>query len=94
MWTLYKDGVSWYALREWAAEHRQLLALTRRDLAMAREGEVVVHMVLPLETGAEGGKSGPDVKALMRAPSRNVLIYRLRSVQWNGRRGILVVPIA
>lgn len=94
VWTLYKDGVSWYALREWASEHRQLLALTRRDLAMAREGEVVVHMVLPLETGAAGGKSGPDVKALMRAPSRNVLIYRLRSVQWNGRRGILVVPIA
>ena len=94
VWTLYKDGVSWFALREWAAEHRNLLALTRRDLVLAREGEVTVHIVLPLENGRESGDSSGQVKALLRAPNKNVFIYRLRSVQWNGRRGILVVPIA
>ncbi|MGN6368524.1 MAG: hypothetical protein ACTHN5_09710 [Phycisphaerae bacterium] len=91
VWTLYKDGVSWFALREWAAEHRNILGLTRRDLVMAREGEVTVHIVLPLEGDAE---SSGQVKSLLRTPTRNVFIYRLRSVQWNGRRGILVVPIA
>ena len=91
VWTLYKDGVSWFALREWAAEHRNLLALTRRDLVLAREGEVVVHIVLPLEDDAA---SSAHVKSLMRAPNKNVFIYRLRPVQWNARRGILVVPIA
>ena len=94
VWTLYKDGVSWFALREWAAEHRNLLALTRRDLVLAREGDVTVHIVLPLEEGREIGESSGHVKALLRAPNKNVFIYRLRSVQWNGRRGILVVPIA
>ena len=94
VWTLYKDGVSWFALREWAAEHRNLLALTRRDLVLAREGEVTVHIVLPLENGRESADSSGHVKSLLRAPNKNVFIYRLRSVQWNGRRGILVVPIA
>jgi hypothetical protein len=93
VWTLYKDGVSWFALREWAAEHRNLLALTRRDLSLDRAAEVTVHVVLPLEVEGAGG-GGADIQTLLRAPSKTVVLYRLRAVEWNGRQGIVVVPIA
>jgi hypothetical protein len=97
VWTLYKDGASWYALREWANEHRNLLALTRRDLAVKKDADVAVHIVLPLEEEAEGStgaKSESVVSMLMRTPAKNLHVYRLRIVQWNGRRGMVVVPIA
>ena len=95
VWTLYKDGASWFALREWANEHRNLLALTRRDLAIDRETEVAVHIVMPLEEEEGTGKGdGSLIGMLMRTPAKNVQLYRLRHVQWNGRRGMVVVPIA
>ena len=96
VWTLYKDGASWFALREWAHEHRNLLALTRRDLVVDKNAEVAVHIVLPLEEGEnEGGDSQESVVTmLMRAPSPNLRLYRLRIVQWNARQGMLVVPIS
>ncbi len=96
VWTLYKDGASWYALREWAHEHRNLLALTRRDLAVRKEADVAVHIVLPLEEEAEETpvKSESIVSMLMRTPAKNLHVYRLRIVQWNGRQGMVVVPIA
>ncbi len=54
VWTLYRDGASWFALREWAHEHRNLLALTRRDLTIRPDAEVAVHIILPLdEDGSE-----------------------------------------
>jgi hypothetical protein len=90
VWTLYKDGVSWFALREWAAEHRNLLALTRRDLPVSPTTEVAVHIVLPLELDGPS----PDIQTLLRTPNPSVLLYRLRPLQWNTRQGILVVPIA
>ncbi len=82
VWTLYKDGVSWYALREWAAEHRNLLALTRRDLILNRDTDVAVHIVLPLETQTASSSahndSAAEVRSLMRIPSKSVFLYRLR----------------
>jgi hypothetical protein len=96
VWTLYKDGASWFALREWAHEHRNLLALTRRDLAVRKEADVAVHIVLPLEEDAEKtpAKTESVVSMLMRTPAKNLHVYRLRIVQWNGRQGMVVVPIA
>jgi hypothetical protein len=95
VWTLYKDGASWFALREWANEHRNLLALTRRDLAVKKDAEVAVHIVLPLEEeGEQPVKSENIVSVLMRTGAKNLHVYRLRIVQWNGRRGMVVVPIA
>lgn len=96
VWTLYKDGASWYALREWANEHRNLLALTRRDLAVKKDADVAVHIVLPLEEepDASPAKSESVVSMLLRTPAKNLHVYRLRTVQWNGRRGMVVVPIA
>ena len=98
VWTLYKDGASWFALREWAHEHRNLLALTRRDLTVRREAEVAVHIILPLEE--EVGKAAigvvmPNVVSMMmRTPVPHVHLYRLRRVQWANRRGLVVVPIS
>jgi hypothetical protein len=96
VWTLYKDGASWFALREWAHEHRNLLALTRRDLAVNKEADVAVHIVLPLEEEPDAApvKSESVVSMLMRTPAKNLRVYRLRIVQWNNRRGMVVVPIA
>jgi hypothetical protein len=89
IWALYKDGVSWFALREWASEHRDLLALTRRDLTVCKEAEVAVHVVLPLESaGVETSQS------LLKAQARHVHVYRLHRLQWNGRWGLVVVPLA
>jgi hypothetical protein len=93
IWTLFKDGVSWFALREWAAEHRNLLALTRRDLVLNPSADVSVHIVLPLDSEL-AGDTPTDIRSLLRTPSKSVFLYRLRAVQWNTRRGILVVPIA
>jgi hypothetical protein len=90
VWTLYKDGVSWFALREWAAEHRNLLALTRRDLPVSPTTDVAIHIVLPLELDGPS----PDIQTLLRTPNPSLLLYRLRPLQWNTRQGILVVPIA
>jgi hypothetical protein len=97
VWTLYKDGASWFALREWANEHRNLLALTRRDLTVDKAAEVTVHIVLPLEDSrpaVASAESEDVVKTLMRAPTQNLHLYRLRFIQWNERRGLMVVPIA
>jgi len=91
VWTLYKDGASWYALREWSNEHRNLLALTRRDLTIDKEAEVAVHIVLPL---AEGKEQDNVASTLMRVHAKNLHLYRLRILQWNGKRGLVVVPIA
>jgi hypothetical protein len=84
VWTLFRDGATWFALREWATEHRALLALTRRDLRLDLDAEVAVHIVMPLN-GAPGD-------AVSRAGGRLVSWYRLRAVQWAGRRGAIVVP--
>jgi hypothetical protein len=93
VWTLYRDGTSWFALREWAHEHRNILALTRRDLVVDKEAEVAVHIVLPLEDG--NGTSGAEViPTLMRTAARGIQVYRLRHVSWNNRRGLIVVPIS
>jgi len=98
VWALYKDGASWFALREWANEHRHLLALTRRDLVVDKNAEVAVHIVLPLgeEENEGGGAEARESVAgmLLRAPSRHLHLYRLRLVEWNARRGMLVVPIS
>jgi uncharacterized membrane protein len=97
VWTLYKDGASWFALREWASEHRNLLALTRRDLVVNKEAEVLVHMVLPLEEaggGMESQRQEGVMAMLLRAQARNLHLYRMRTLEWNGRRGVVVVPIA
>jgi hypothetical protein len=98
VWTLYKDGANWFALRQWANEHRTLLALTRRDLVVDKNAEVAVHIVLPLEDGEKGG-GGADSREsvagmLLRAPAPTLHLYRLRIVQWNAQRGMLVVPIS
>lgn len=84
VWTLFRDGATWFALREWATEHRALLALTRRDLAIRQDAEVAVHIVMPLDHS--------PADALARAGGRHVSWYRLRAVQWAGRRGAIVVP--
>jgi hypothetical protein len=99
VWTLYKDGASWFALREWAQEHRNLLALTRRDLVIDLEAEVMVHMALPLEESQSENPVHPQrhdgvAATIMRTPAKNVRLYRLRILDWNGRQGIVVVPIA
>ena len=39
---------------EVGAQHRNLLALARRDLIVDKEAEVAVHIVLPLEEGTPG----------------------------------------
>lgn len=105
VWTLYRDGASWFALREWASEHRNLLALTRRDLTVDKQAEVAVHIVLPLQdettssqpTAAPATPGHPagenPVAMLMRTPSRNIHLYRLRIVQWHARCGMVVVPL-
>jgi hypothetical protein len=97
VWTLYKDGASWFALREWANEHRDLLALTRRDLVLSKEAPVSVHIVLPLEAVPDraGDEKGAGVvSTILRTPVKNIHLYRLRVLQWNARRGLLVVPLA
>jgi hypothetical protein len=97
VWTLYKEsggGASWFALREWAREHRNILALTRRDLVINAEADVAVHIVLPLEDAAAEGAEGRDpVPVLVRTSATGVHLYRLRTVQWDGRVGIIVVPV-
>jgi hypothetical protein len=99
VWTLYKDGASWFALREWANEHRDLLALTRRDLVLSKEAQVAVHIVLSLDAvpdrpGEANEKSPGVVSTILRTPVKNIHLYRLRVLQWNARRGLLVVPLA
>ncbi len=106
IWTLYKDGTSWFALREWASEHRKLLGLTRRDSTICDQSPVVVHIVLPLEEspnpsagvasggGAAAASDANVVHTILRTPAKNIHIYRLRVLQWEGRRGLVVVPIA
>lgn len=96
VWTLYKDGASWFALREWASEHRDLLALTRRDLVLSKELQVAVHIVLPLEAAPDTGedKNPSVVSTIMRTPVKNIHLYRLRVLHWNARRGLVVVPLS
>ena len=82
-----------------AHEHRNLLALTRRELTVRREAEVAVHIILPLEEEGEGkpaiGVVMPNiVSMMMRTPVAHVHLYRLRRVQWANRRGLVVVPIS
>jgi len=91
VWTLYKDGTSWFALREWANEHRTILALTRRDLTIEKERAVAVHLVMPLGSEERGGEGA---KPLLRTEATGVFVYRLRLIQWQGRRGVIVVPLA
>jgi hypothetical protein len=92
VWTLYKDSVSWFALREWAGEHKALLALTRRDLVLRQDAPIQVHIVLPLEDGGVVDKS--EIGPLLRNPGSNVRLYRMRSIEWGGERGVVVVPLA
>ncbi len=93
VWTLHKDGATWFALREWASEHRNLLALTRRDLVLSKDADVVVHIVLPLEDAPT--QAAPSVvSTILRTAAKNIHLYRLRSLQWNARQGMIVVPIA
>jgi hypothetical protein len=99
IWTLYKDGASWFALREWASEHRNLLALTRRDLVISKDSPINVHIVLPLDAVPDKGDANPEkpadiINTIMRTPAKHIHLYRLRVLTWNARRGLLVVPIA
>ena len=99
IWTLYKDGASWFALREWASEHRNLLALTRRDLVISKDSPINVHIVLPLDAVPDKGDATPEkpadiINTIMRTPAKHIHLYRLRVLTWNARRGLLVVPIA
>ncbi|HVX85046.1 MAG TPA: hypothetical protein VH253_09540 [Phycisphaerae bacterium] len=89
VWTLFRDGASWFALREWATEHRGILALTRRDLILNHDAQVAVHIVMPLDSPS--ATPAADT-ALPRAAAPHVSWYRLRAIQWAGRRGALVVP--
>jgi hypothetical protein len=90
LWTLQQEGVSWFALREWASEHRSLLRLTRRDLPMRDDAPISVHVVLPLSAG----ETPPEVAALLRSGAANLSIYRLRAVNWGEQNGVVVVPIS
>lgn len=78
-------------------EHRDLLALTRRDLVLDRETAVTVHIVLPLDnlpdTPNNAAQTPGIVSTILRTPAKNIHIYRLRTLQWNARRGMIVVPI-
>ena len=68
---LCRDGTSWFALREWANEHRNLLVLTGRDLVVDPKADVAVHIVLPLDY-ADG--DGPDVvPTLLRTAAENLI---------------------
>jgi hypothetical protein len=92
VWTLYKDSVSWFALREWAGEHKSLLALTRRDLVLRQDAPIQVHIVLPLEDAGVVDKS--EIGPLLRNPGRNVRLYRMHALDWSNDRGVVVVPLA
>jgi hypothetical protein len=92
VWTLYKDSVSWFALREWASEHKALLALTRRDLVLRQDAPITVHIVLPLEDAGVTDKS--EIGPLLRNPGPNVRLYRMQSIEWSGERGVVVAPLA
>jgi len=82
------------------AQRDYRLALTRRDLVISKDSAVTVHIVLPLETIPDQGADAPAekpadiVNTIMRTPAKNIHLYRLRVLQWNARRGLLVVPIA
>jgi hypothetical protein len=94
VWTLFRDGVSWFALREWAQEHRPLLALTRRDLTVDKAAEVALHIVLPLEEDEAAARRAQEAaQLLVHAAVRNLHVYRLRMVQWGGRGGVAVIPL-
>jgi hypothetical protein len=92
VWTLYQNGVSWFALREWATEHAGILALTRRDMAIRKDSPISIHIVYPI--AARGAEGKTEVSTLLRTPAPQVFVYRLRTIQWAERRGVVVVPIA
>ena len=43
-------GAEWLALWQWAREHREILALTRRDRWVDTAADVRIHVVTPSET--------------------------------------------
>ena len=56
--------------------------------------EVIVHMVLPWEAPNAAPVAHGVVSMLLRAQARNLCVYRVRTLEWNGQRGMVVVPLA
>ncbi len=80
------EGLGWAALWGWAREHRELIALTRRDLAINALAEVAVHVVVGGAAGAAG------MMGAMGGTAAGVRWYRMLAVRWGEKTGMVVVP--
>ena len=80
LWTLSHGTPDFLALWQWARDHRQLLALTRRDRWINPAAEIELHVVL-----ADGVRTRlPDLPNLHR--------YRLTLVRLGDKSAAVVVP--
>ncbi len=78
------DPFEWPAIKAWADAHRDLIALTCRDLKLNTAKPVQAHVVLPLDTPSA---------AMQRAWPTDIKWYRLQKVQWQDRCGVAVVAL-
>jgi hypothetical protein len=76
------EPTGWSSLWQWAREHRQLIALTRRDLSIDPVAEVGIHLIIP--PSAE--------RTLIRSAPNNVAFYRMHAIRWHDRHGLVVIP--
>jgi len=77
------NPLAWMAVWAWAREHRELIALTRRDLAIDPRADLAVHVVSP--------DGPPAIIGGLTAPA-GVQWYRMHPVRWGDKTGTLIIP--
>ena len=76
------DLTSWGSLWQWVHDHRQLISLTRPDLALRADSPVSMHLILP-----------PGAPRAVRMPPPGIFYYRLHTLKWDGRTATAVIPL-
>jgi hypothetical protein len=86
LWVLANaaDPFEWPAIQAWANAHRDLIALTCRDVKLNTSKPVQVHVVLPLDAASA---------SMQRAWPTEIKWYRLQKMQWQDRTGVAVIGL-
>ncbi len=80
------DPAHWGNLWQWTTEHRQLIALTCREMKLAPERPVHMHVVFPLHATL-------PPTSLQRPALSGLSWYRIRQVFCQGQYAVLVAPV-
>lgn len=75
------DPTAYSRVWQWAGDHRQLIALTRRDVKLDGNADVRLHLVLP------------QGMTLVHAGANGFERLRIHNVRFGGQQGVVLVPV-